>query len=132
MWVPRCCVYVLRSSADPGRYYTGVTSDWRAGLEAHNAGRCLHIASGRPWKIDVIVQFADEKRAVAFERYLKSGRAALLPDATYPDASEACLPRRRIVSTDTQRRKARSGESGCALCCGVVTGTRPASTDCAR
>ena len=68
MWVPRCCVYVLRSCADPGRYYTGVTSDWRARLEAHNAGRCLYTASGRPWQIDVIVQFADEKRAVAFER----------------------------------------------------------------
>jgi len=64
---------VLRSCADPRRYYTGVTSDWRARLEAHNAGRCLHTANGRPWQIDVIVQFADEKRAVAFERYLKSG-----------------------------------------------------------
>jgi len=42
-------------------------------LEAHNAGRCLHTASGRPWQIDVIVEFADEKRAIAFERYLKSG-----------------------------------------------------------
>ena len=73
MSVPRCCVYVLRSCADPERYYTGVTSNWRARLEAHNAGRCLHTASGRPWQVDVIVQFADEKRAVAFERYLKSG-----------------------------------------------------------
>ena len=73
MWVPRCCVYVLRSRADPGRYYTGITSDWRARLEAHNAGRCRHTASGRPWQIDVVVQFADETRAAAFERYLKSG-----------------------------------------------------------
>ena len=63
----------LRSCADPGRYYTGVTSDWRVRLAAHNAGRCLHTASGRPWQVDVIVQFADERRAVAFERYLKSG-----------------------------------------------------------
>ena len=64
---------MLRSCADPRRYYTGVTSDWRARLEAHNAGRCHHTASGRPWQIDVLVQFADEQRAVAFERYLKSG-----------------------------------------------------------
>ena len=69
----KCCVYVLRSCADPTRYYTGVTSDWRARLEAHNAGRCLHTVSGRPWQIDVIVRFVDETRAVAFERYLKSG-----------------------------------------------------------
>jgi hypothetical protein len=53
--------------------YTGVTSDWRARVEAHNAGRCLHTANGGPWEIDVVVQFTDEKRAVAFERYLKSG-----------------------------------------------------------
>jgi putative endonuclease len=69
----KCCVYVLRSRADPTRYYTGVTSDWRARLEAHNAGRCLHTANGQPWQIDVVVEFADERRAVAFERYLKSG-----------------------------------------------------------
>ena len=57
----------------PDRYYTGVTSDWRARLEAHNAGRCPHTANGRPWQIDIVVEFADERRAVAFERYLKSG-----------------------------------------------------------
>jgi putative endonuclease len=73
MRVPKCCVYVLRSGADSARYYTGVTSDWRARLEAHNAGRCPHTATGRPWKIDVVVEFTDEERALAFERYLKSG-----------------------------------------------------------
>ena len=46
-------------------------SDWRDRLEAHNAGRCLHKANGRPWRIDLVVEFADERRAVAFERYLK-------------------------------------------------------------
>ena len=48
-----------------------MTSDWRARLEAHNAGRCVHTASGRPWQVDVIIEFADERRAVAFEQYLK-------------------------------------------------------------
>jgi predicted GIY-YIG superfamily endonuclease len=70
---PKCCVYVLRSKADPTRYYTGVTSNWRARLEAHNAGRCPHTWDGRPWDIDVLVRFTDEPRALAFERYLKSG-----------------------------------------------------------
>jgi predicted GIY-YIG superfamily endonuclease len=73
MSVPKCCGYVLRSCADPARYYTGLTSDWRARLEAHNAGKCAHTATGHPWQIDVIVHFGDERRAVAFERYLKSG-----------------------------------------------------------
>ena len=72
MSTPKCCVYVLRSCADGTRYYTGVTSDWRLRLEAHNAGRCAHTTDGRPWALDVLVQFTDERRALAFERYLKS------------------------------------------------------------
>jgi hypothetical protein len=48
-------VYILRSQSDPARY------------------RCPHTAKTRPWAIDVIVKFADERRALAFERYLKSG-----------------------------------------------------------
>ena len=66
-------VYVLQSEADPSRHYTGPTSDIASRLNAHNAGRCPHTASGKPWIIDVIVEFADERRAVAFEKYLKSG-----------------------------------------------------------
>jgi len=73
MWVPKRYVYVLRSCTDARRYYTGVTSDWRARLEAHNAGHCLHTANGRPWQMDVLVEFSDENRAAAFERYLKTG-----------------------------------------------------------
>jgi hypothetical protein len=26
-----------------------------------------------PWELDVLIQFSDERRAMAFERYLKSG-----------------------------------------------------------
>jgi hypothetical protein len=39
----------------------------------HNAGRCTHTAKYCPWTIDIIIEFPDERRAVAFERYLKSG-----------------------------------------------------------
>ena len=70
---PKRQVYILKNEADPPRYYTGVTSDWRARLDAHNAGRCPHTAKYRPWRVDVFVQFADEPRTLAFERYLKSG-----------------------------------------------------------
>ena len=67
------CVYVLRSHVDRTRYYTGVTSDWRSRLDAHNAGRCSHTSDGKPWDLDVLIQFTDERRALALERYLKSG-----------------------------------------------------------
>jgi predicted GIY-YIG superfamily endonuclease len=66
-------VYVLKNSEAPPRYYTGLTSDVTARCAAHNAGCSIHTAKYRPWSIDVIVEFADERRALAFERYLKSG-----------------------------------------------------------
>lgn len=69
----KCFVYVLKSASDPTRYYTGVTSDWEARLFSHNAGENFHTSKWRPWTIDVLVQFSDRRRAIAFERYLKSG-----------------------------------------------------------
>lgn len=66
-------VYVLKNLDDPPRFYTGVTADLGAHLEAHNAGRCSHTAKHRPWTVDVVVKFADETRALKFEKYLKSG-----------------------------------------------------------
>jgi putative endonuclease len=70
---PKCVVYVLRSLSAPERYYTGVTSDLEARLADHNAGRSPHTADGRPWTVDVAIRFADDERALKFERYLKSG-----------------------------------------------------------
>jgi predicted GIY-YIG superfamily endonuclease len=66
-------VYVLRNSETPPRYYTGITSDVGRRLGEHNVGSVVHTAKYRPWAVDVIIEFADERRAVLFERYLKSG-----------------------------------------------------------
>ena len=68
-----CFVYVIKSCNNPSRYYTGVTSDVTARLAAHNAGHCRHTSRFGPWKMDVVIEFADEGRAIAFEKYLKSG-----------------------------------------------------------
>jgi predicted GIY-YIG superfamily endonuclease len=73
MSAPKCCIHVLRSLRDRTRYYTGVTSSLHHRLAAHNAGQSPHTADGTPWEIDVSIEFADERRALAFERYLKSG-----------------------------------------------------------
>ena len=70
---PQCIVYVLKNSDDQPRFYTGVTADLRARLEAHNAGRCTHTAKHRPWAVDVVITFGDEMRALKLEKYLKSG-----------------------------------------------------------
>lgn len=73
MQLPQKIVYVLKNNDEPPRYYTGLTSCMAARLEAHNAGRVAHTATGKPWHVDVAIEFADEQRAIAFEKYLKSG-----------------------------------------------------------
>lgn len=42
-------------------------------LAQHNAGQCKTTTEARPWAVDVAVYFRDEKKAHAFERYLKTG-----------------------------------------------------------
>lgn len=42
-------------------------------LAEHNAGECKTTAENRPWEVDVVVDFRDEAKAYAFERYLKTG-----------------------------------------------------------
>ena len=71
--MPKRFVYVLKNSSVPPRYYTGLTSDVRRRVAEHNSGSCSHTAKYRPWSVDVIIEFVDERRAIAFERYLKSG-----------------------------------------------------------
>ena len=73
MSVTKRFVYGLRSMTDQTRFYTGVTSNVTARIEWHNAGCCHHTAKHRPWELVVAVEFANEDRALAFERYLKSG-----------------------------------------------------------
>ena len=66
-------VYILQSEQDAGHFYTGVTDDLRARLSKHNSGEVAHTAKYRPWRIKSYVAFSDEDRALAFEKYLKSG-----------------------------------------------------------
>ena len=66
-------VYVLKSADPKSHFYTGLTTDVRARLADHNAGRCPHTARYRRWQLHVTIELPDEQRAVAFERYLKSG-----------------------------------------------------------
>jgi putative endonuclease len=70
---PQRTVYVLQSTTQPRRYYTGITSNLELRLRAHNDGLSRHTASGRPWRAVVTVEFADPDRAAQFEIYLKSG-----------------------------------------------------------
>jgi len=70
-------VYILQCIAEPDRFYTGFSDDLRGRLEDHNSGKVPHTSKFKPWRLNTYVAFSDRKRAIAFEKYLKShsGRA---------------------------------------------------------
>jgi putative endonuclease len=66
-------VYILQSLSTPSEHYVGITHNLKERLAAHNSGKCIHTSKHAPWKIITATYFADEDKAAAFERYLKSG-----------------------------------------------------------
>ncbi len=66
-------VYVLVSQLDPDRHYVGLTDNLENRLVAHNSGKVSHTGKLRPWRFETTVAFRDKSKAVAFEKYLKSG-----------------------------------------------------------
>ncbi len=65
-------VYILQSLSGE-HFYTGITDDLEARLSKHNSGAVKHTSIFRPWRIKSYVAFTEEERAIAFEKYLKSG-----------------------------------------------------------
>ncbi len=70
-------VYLLESINFPNETYVGLTDDLRARFDAHNKGRSPHTDKYKPWRLVTYIAFSDRRRAIEFERYLKSasGRA---------------------------------------------------------
>ena len=66
-------VYMLRSLSDPQQTYIGFTDDLKQRLQVHNHGGSKHTAKFRPWELISYQAFSNRERALAFERYLKSG-----------------------------------------------------------
>ena len=66
-------VYILVSETNPGRHYIGSTADLNARLAVHNAGKVSHTSKYKPWRVETVVAFRSNKKAAAFEKYLKSG-----------------------------------------------------------
>ena len=92
-------VYTLQSSANPNQFYTGLTTDVRQRLKAHNAGQSPHTSKFRPWRLLSAHYFADPQTAAEFERYLKSGsgRAFAAKRLRRQQASGALCTDRDIV-----------------------------------
>ena len=71
-------VYILRSESNPDRHYVGITADPDRRLEWHSHGPCGQTVRHRPWSFVVILEFPNERKAVRFERYLKTGSGRAL------------------------------------------------------
>lgn len=66
-------VYLLESGKVAGQRYVGLTSGLKRRLAEHNAGKSPHTSKFVPWRLVTYVAFSGERKAAAFERYLKSG-----------------------------------------------------------
>ncbi|HPD82645.1 MAG: GIY-YIG nuclease family protein [Alphaproteobacteria bacterium] len=66
-------VYILQSTINNERYYTGLTNNPEKRLVEHNRGDSIHTNKYRPWKLVNVISFDDTQKAFDFERYLKSG-----------------------------------------------------------
>jgi len=66
-------VYLLHSISQSNQTYVGITTDLNKRLEEHNSGKSPYSSKYRPWRVVVAIRFADDKKAEAFEKYLKSG-----------------------------------------------------------
>jgi len=53
--------------------YIGVTSDLKARIADHNAGKSPHTSKFMPWRLVSYLAFSSRRQAEDFEVYLKSG-----------------------------------------------------------
>jgi putative endonuclease len=74
---PMKYVYLLQSVEFPDQTYVSLTDDLKARFSAHNRGRSPHTDKYKPWCLVSYVAFSNERKAIEFERYMKSasGRA---------------------------------------------------------
>jgi len=66
-------VYLIQSIPYPHRRYVGLTTRLEERLAEHNRGSVEATRKNCPWALIVLLSFADETNARAFEAYLKTG-----------------------------------------------------------
>lgn len=66
-------VYIIRSIEFPQQEYTGATEDLKRRFAEHNAGKSRHTSKFMPWELVWYCAFPDKQKALAFEKYLKTG-----------------------------------------------------------
>jgi len=70
-------VYIIESIKNPQINYVGFTTDIKRRIKKHNQSGSKHTNKFKPWKLKTCTHFSNKKKALAFERYLKtpSGKA---------------------------------------------------------
>jgi putative endonuclease len=81
-------VYLLESLSHPTETYVGLADDLRSRLAAHNAVRSPRTAKFMRWRLVTYVAFSDPKKAIVFERYLKTGSGRAFAKKTTSVAAE--------------------------------------------
>ncbi|MFH1767072.1 MAG: GIY-YIG nuclease family protein [Patescibacteria group bacterium] len=66
------CVYIIQSIKYPKRFYTGFTENIDGRLDDHNSGKSPHTCKFKPWKLIYFCVFENKKKALDFEKYLKT------------------------------------------------------------
>lgn len=66
-------VYLIQSIAHPERKYIGYTTNIKRRLTEHNSGVVASTKDALPWEVVVCLCFEDTHKALAFEKYLKTG-----------------------------------------------------------
>ena len=59
-------VYLIESVSAQGERYLGMTTDLKARLREHNAGKSSHTSKFKPWKLTTYIAFTDRAKAEAF------------------------------------------------------------------
>ena len=65
-------VYIIQSLKFPKRFYTGFSKNINERLKKHNNGKSSHTNKYKPWKLVYHCTFINKKKALEFEKYLKS------------------------------------------------------------
>ena len=66
-------VYLPESDTVGGQRYVGLTTELKRRLAEHYSGKSPHTSKFVPWRLITYVAFTDERKAIEFERYIKSG-----------------------------------------------------------
>ena len=65
-------VYIIQSIDFPAQFYTGFSGNIENRVEEHNSGKSVHTNKFKSWKLKYYCAFFDKKRALDFEKYLKT------------------------------------------------------------